>query len=51
MEERVAMEALRPSFLQANPCQAYGSSLLVLHTLGSWLALELLEEPLLFAHN
>ena len=54
MAEYAAMGALRlyrPSSLQVDPYSAYESSLLVLHTLDSWLALKPLEEPLLFAHN
>jgi len=45
------MEALRLSFLLAGPCPACESSLLVLRTLGSWLALGLLGEPLLFVRS
>ena len=48
------MEVLRLcrlSFLQADPCPACESLLLVLRTLGSWLALELLEGPLLFVRS
>jgi len=46
-----ATEGLRHASLRANPYSTYESLLLVLHTLGSWLALVLLEEPLLFARN
>jgi len=51
MAEWVAMEVLRLSFLLADPCPACESSLLVLRTLGSSLALGLLEEPLLFVRS
>jgi hypothetical protein len=46
-----AMEGLRCASLQVDPYLTYESLLPVLHTLGSWLALVLLEEPLLFARN
>ena len=39
------------SFLQADPCPADESSLLALHTLGNYSALELLEELRLFVHS
>jgi len=44
MAEFAAMEVLRlfHASLQADPCPAYVSSLLVLRTLGSWLVLGLL---------
>jgi hypothetical protein len=51
MADRVAMEVLRPFFLQVDPYPICESSWLALHIFDILAVLELLVEPLLPAHS